>query len=650
MIIYEANIREFQKHIHNGQIVPLINYNLQKIGIKVRDNEKNSWKNSLPAALDILNISNNDNREILCEFNIPTGKKRIDFIILGKNERKLPTAYILELKQWGNNVNHTEYNRFNVGKYYDTHPSYQAKNYKEQLVNTMGLNEDKIKIMASAYLHNLSNSNSDLWHTEYISILKKAKLFSFLDKEKLSIDIEHFTIVKEGKESKELFKSAKWKPSASFIQIAGDDSKQIKLVGSQKVIYDCIKHKIISTIKSHTIHKHVFLISGDPGSGKTLIAFKLLHLFVSDEFILQLQLMIPGQEVRKHFQKQLRSKILHDYITGSTLRQGTEVVIIDEAHKAIGRDVGHINYERIFSKLARFAIIFIDNDQVINKKGVTKEDISQIAKKNNFRIREYNIDENFRNLGERTLLDWIDNVFYKRVTQNGEFQYEQHYYVNKFQNYKVFSYQDANQFVDSYFKNIKNNFSTRITSLWHEGYYLGQADENGNPKSTFNIGNTPFIWNPNTEWWNKLKEHGERYLSTYNKNIKKITSSENRNFFLRLDKDARKLFNNNFIAYYNHIQGAEFDNIFVYIPKIFTYKNGVIIFHMEKLATPVNRDVWSYKSSSPKILNKTKNEIYKLNKKYFLNRLKVMLTRGTKSTHIFAEDEKLNNYIINKIK
>jgi DUF2075 family protein len=39
-----------------------------------------------------------------------------------------------------------------------------------------------------------------------------------------------------------------------------------------------------------------------------------------------------------------------------------------------------------------------------------------------------------------------------------------------------------------------------------------------------------------------------------------------------------------------------------------------------------------------------------LNKKYFLNRLFVALTRGTKGIFVYAEDEKLNQYLKKAVK
>ena len=636
MVIYDEYVNEFIKEANTPRVlVGRINSNLfTKFGIRVADNEKRSWMNSLPQVAKLLKESKNDFRKVLIEFNIPTSKKRIDFIILGKNKDNKPSAWLLELKQWSS-VTQEEWFIFRVGRYKDSHPSFQAYDYKERLEQRMGL-EDKIDIKSSAYLHNLKDCNSILFDQTYKDILNKAKLYYFDNKEILASAIEKQTIIKNSKEAFELFKSAKWMPTKKFKQLVKEDfkSKELMLVGTQKLIYLRIEKFIKKWNKKD---KMTFLISGDPGSGKTIVAFKLMNLLVS-ELGMQIQMMLPGQEVRKAFQDQLSDKVLSTNISGANMWKDYESVIIDEAHKAIGRDFGYKNYENNY-KTIKFAIVLIDDDQVINKKGITKKEVKEIAQANGHIVHEYNIEENFRNAGERTLLDWIDDTFYKRTTISGEFEYNQQKYINKNREYKLRSYKNAQDFTDSYFKIRKEVKSTRITSLWTSSFYIGPADKEGFPIGTVYIGKENFIWNPNEEWKSTLEKNNKEYFNDYNSHVKKY--SNDRKLFLTGNPNSR------FIAYFNHIQGYEFENIFVYIPNVFTYNGKEILFNRDKLAKEVKQSqTWAPNSKAKSLKGK---DPYILNKRYFLNRIKVMLTRGTKSTHVYAEDERLNEYINKKI-
>lgn len=632
MIIYEANVNEFINSCKEPlKLITEIQGNLlNKFGIKVRDNEVRSWVNSLPQVAQLLSNNEHDLRKVLCEFNIPTSKQRIDFIILGKDSQGMPSAWIIELKQWSD-VTEESWNEFRVGgTYLDSHPSYQAKDYQFRLEHEMGM-AGKVNLKSSAYLFNLDNSQSVLFNETYAKALEAARLYYSVDKNDMASDIEKHTIIRDGSEALEYFRDAKWSPTKKFMELVAEDFESIDLYGTQKLVYDKVEHFIKSWDKEN---KMMFLISGNPGSGKTIVAFKIALLLIK-ELGINVQLMIPGQEVRSAFKYEIRDKKLSTIISGSNVGKYNDAAIIDEAHKAIGRDTGIVNYKRNLKRL-KFAIVLIDDDQVINKKGVTKAEVEKIAKEEGFSTHSYNIEEAFRNSGERSLIDWIDHVFYNRETVNGDFVYSHEKYVNRNQAYKVYSYLDDKSFVDSYYENRKNGSSTRMTSLWHKQFYIGPADESGMVPKTVNIGNYKFAWNPNEEW---RKKQSPRDMQTYNKFIN-IYSQDRKQFLIGNPHE-------DWIAYFNHIQGYEFENIFVYIPNVFTYENNKIVFHRERLAKEVMvSQTWANKSKSKELNGR---DAYELNKGYFLNRIKVMLTRGTKSTHIFAEDPALNKYIYEKI-
>ena len=631
MIIYEATVPNFIEIANTPRKLAVeISGNLwDKFGIKVADNEVRSWMASLPRVANLLKKEKDDSRRVLVEFNIPTSKQRIDFIILGTKKDGTPSAWLLELKQWSD-VTEIEYNEFRVGRYTDSHPSDQARKYKFRLDHEMGL-VDKLDLKTSAYLHNLKNDKSPLYSVEYNKIIKEAELYSSLDENVLSKYIDEHTIIRESDEAFNLMKDAHWKPSKVFKEIVNNEFEDTTLVGSQQVIYEKIERFIKSEDKTT---KKTFLISGDPGSGKTIVAFKLMLLLVK-ELDMKIQLMIPGQEVRDAFKYELRGKTLSTYISGATVWQGFDASIIDEAHKAIGRDTGVVNYTRFYETL-KFAIIFIDDDQVINRKGITKSKIKQIAIDAGHDVHEYEIEENFRNGGERGMLDWIDYVFYKRLTVNKDFEYQQKIYRNSNFEYKLRGYETDDDFVDEYYKTQKEEHSTRMVSLWHEEFYHGPADTNGDIPKTVPIGKHLFAWNPNEQWFKDINQEDKK---TYSKELKRFVLNR-RNFLVGKPKPE-------YVAYFNHIQGYEFKNIFVYIPNVFTYENNELVFHRERLAKEVKgSQTWSPTSKAKGLYGESPT---KLNKQYFLNRIKVMLTRGTKSTHVFAEDVALNNWILKSI-
>src|SRR3989442_6031334 len=62
--------------------------------------EINSWRNSLRAMTDVLDIASLHDHGILLEYQLPLSSKRIDCIVCGRDDGELDQAVIVELKQW----------------------------------------------------------------------------------------------------------------------------------------------------------------------------------------------------------------------------------------------------------------------------------------------------------------------------------------------------------------------------------------------------------------------------------------------------------------------------------------------------------------------------------------------------------------------
>ena len=97
-------------------------------------------------------------------------------------------------------------------------------------------------------------------------------------------------------------------------------------------------------------------------------------------------------------------------------------------------------------------------------------EVKEIALKNDHKVFEYNIEENFRSCGEKAFLDWIDYIFYNRETKIENGVQEQYQYNNNFQKYQLYGYKTPEEFSANYLKYRKNkNQITRITSLLSKG-------------------------------------------------------------------------------------------------------------------------------------------------------------------------------------
>src|SRR5438046_9303942 len=62
--------------------------------------EVNSWRNSLRAMKDVLDLSALHDHGILLEYQLPLSSKRLDCIVCGRDANEGDPAVIVELKQW----------------------------------------------------------------------------------------------------------------------------------------------------------------------------------------------------------------------------------------------------------------------------------------------------------------------------------------------------------------------------------------------------------------------------------------------------------------------------------------------------------------------------------------------------------------------
>src|SRR5712692_3976645 len=62
--------------------------------------EVNSWRNSLRAMAQILELASLKRHGIMLEYQLPLSSKRLDCLVCGRDSSRVDNAVIVELKQW----------------------------------------------------------------------------------------------------------------------------------------------------------------------------------------------------------------------------------------------------------------------------------------------------------------------------------------------------------------------------------------------------------------------------------------------------------------------------------------------------------------------------------------------------------------------
>lgn len=439
MIIYQSNKQEFIHNVFTNRIDEIIGDRyFEKLGRKFGASEMRSFRNSLGFMDRILSDKDiPDDCGISIEYNIPQTSKRIDFIITGQDANGKENAILVELKQW-DKIALTEKDglvntRFEHGPTDTSHPSYQVWSYAMLLESfNEAVYQNDIQLKPCAYLHNYKQDGiiDNPFYQDYID---KAPIFLKDDAQKLRDFIKSF--VKFGDKKDILYKidNGKIKPSKS---LADSIVKMLKkndefvMIDDQKVVYE----NILAITRKNTNKKHVVVVQGGPGTGKSVVAVNLL---ATTREGLNVRYISKNSAPRDVFASKLTGTMKKTHISNMFSGSGSftdidkhkdlfDLLIVDEAHRLNAKsgmfsNKGENQVKEII-EASKTSVFFIDEDQRVTFKDIgSKQEIINWAIQNDAEILELELSSQFRCNGSDGYLAWLDNVLQIKETANLEF-------------------------------------------------------------------------------------------------------------------------------------------------------------------------------------------------------------------------------------
>ena len=351
MIVYQGLIKDFHQDVINGIIADCIEDGFKKHGYCHNNPaEHRAFVNSLPQLDGVFDSSFGVNQDltVAIEFQIPLTAKRIDFIVCGKDENDNKNAVIIELKQWEDIklTNKKDLVITYVAKAYreEPHPSYQAYSYAKTIENfNETVQKNNISLYPCAFLHNFKESNREkIENDRYKEIIEEAPIFLQRDRKKLADFIKKYVSKPDGGKVLYDIERGKIKPSISLQDelskmMKGNDS--FNLLDEQKVAYETILEIIRENINDNL--KHTLIVQGGPGTGKSVIAIKLLSALIKEG--LNTIYTSKNQAPREVYFKKLanndyRKSYLHNLFKGSgtfvnSNENDFDCILADEAHR-----------------------------------------------------------------------------------------------------------------------------------------------------------------------------------------------------------------------------------------------------------------------------------------------------------------------------
>ncbi|WP_406299102.1 DUF2075 domain-containing protein [Embleya sp. NBC_00888] len=397
-------------------------------GSSAGDGERASWEASLKALANDLIDAGLGRVEVMLEYQLPLTSKRADVVLAGTDPRDgRPSYVIVELKQWTSATMVEGSDDLCLVPWYGNrpqlHPVQQVAAYRDYLVDfVQALADRPERVIGAAYLHNASRAAvatlaaavADSTDNMMFTADERGEFVDFLRGRLADSD---------GSNAADLLRASKIAPSRQLMAVAADEVRnreQFVLLDEQRVAYSLVMRTVRAAREAD--HKEAIVVTGGPGSGKSVIALSLLgelarrghtavHATGSKSFTVTLRRTVGrgATRVQKLFQ----------YFNGfaSADRNGLDVLICDEAHRI--RETSNSRFTSAANRstkrqveelldAARVPVFLLDEHQVVRPGEMgTVAEIDAAARVKGIVVRHVDLDAQFRCGGSREYEEWV---------------------------------------------------------------------------------------------------------------------------------------------------------------------------------------------------------------------------------------------------
>jgi hypothetical protein len=393
--------------------------------------EQQSWARSLPVLANDLIQAGLDQVEVLVEVRLPLSSKRIDVVLAGLHPTtRRPSYVVVELKQWSRATAWQQDPTLVVadghaGGHPVLHPALQVRGYCEYLVDfNRSLHEQTDQVAGAAYLHNATDETAvqqlyDLTGDQLGRMFTGARRGEWLDF--LASRLDGGT---SGAATADALLNAAVAPSRQLLAVAAvevREREQFVLLAEQRLAYELVLHEVRRAREAD--QKSVVVVTGGPGSGKSVIALSLLG-----ELARQGRTVMHATGSRS-FTQTLRSvagkgssrtaklfAYFNSFMTAE--KNGLDVLILDEAHRIRETSVNRYTRKEVrdaalpqideLMNAARVPVFLLDEHQVVRPGELgTVHEIESWAKNKGYVVHHVDLDAQFRCGGSERYVRWV---------------------------------------------------------------------------------------------------------------------------------------------------------------------------------------------------------------------------------------------------
>jgi DUF2075 family protein len=408
------------RSLSSKQAVSQLCNGLNQMGSDVSSKQKAAWHGSWPHIKSVLSHLPDDVWAVF-EYRLPMSNQRIDLLLLGRNNRDLLQAVIVELKGW-RRIKELDDGSVEADGEWHQHPDIQTQDYVAKLRFTHS-EAQRFHLSGVAWLYNCEDG----------SPLKFQYVKPFYGPAYNELANHLRGILHQGlqREEVETFLEGTYIQSAKLLE-AIEKNKDILEKGAIEALcargfapseeQQNILAEILSSVRRG--EKKVYLVGGAPGSGKTYVAVMLLIKVLSEyqamgknyqniaalgfrnnrllNTVRQVfERVSPGLDAAVKFFSTGHGSGLAEQIGASPFK----LVIYDEAQR-MGK--GHIENA---VKRGIVTVFFFDEGQRLNaEEGGTREAFLAAAQRAGRPLRELRLEGAYRVQGGKVYHDFVEGL------------------------------------------------------------------------------------------------------------------------------------------------------------------------------------------------------------------------------------------------
>ena len=368
------------------------------------------------------------------------------------------------------------------------------------------------KVTSPAKMHIISNYDFNVsvakdLESYLIQLIKAESKYKMINKDQLGIRHNYYM-----KNSYQQRFNHIWK---NLIEMGIGHSSEEEIKNTQ--IYEFSPFKSLTSDQQYIVDEiltqinegtyKVFIVEGDPGSGKTILANYLLKELTEQGK--DAALVFSMTSIRKTVQEVFKSVLGMDekVIGPADLRKKKyEVLIVDEAHRlnrrknlanygifdkvnqhfGLGNDGDQLDW---ISKSADITILFYDSLQSIKPSDIEPKKLQKYIEDSNALVLK--LEDQIRIQGGNEYLELINNILYQLNSPNPSLN-----------NYEFKIFDEINEMKDLINKRNNSHGFSRLIA----GYDWDWQSKDGSKDYDIEINNLQLKWNSKTEGWMSSKD------------------------------------------------------------------------------------------------------------------------------------------------